>query len=70
MAALYLPLPFLRPWRPLLRWVLIGYTALTLFLWFFMAFLAGDRTSIGYITKAIEMALIALLIVEARQAPR
>ncbi|MGL4649130.1 MAG: hypothetical protein ACRC1H_06965, partial [Caldilineaceae bacterium] len=37
VAALYLPLGFLRRRRALIRWVLIGYTALTLFLWFFMA---------------------------------
>lgn len=70
VAALYLPLGFLRARRPLLRWLLIGYTALTFFLWLFMAFLAGDRTTIGYITKAIELALIVLLILESRQTGR
>ncbi|MGL4648270.1 MAG: hypothetical protein ACRC1H_02580, partial [Caldilineaceae bacterium] len=70
VAALYLPLGFLRRRRALIRWVLIGYTALTLFLWFFMAFLSGDRTPIGYVTKAIEVALIVLLAMETRRPAR
>jgi hypothetical protein len=67
VGALYLPIGFLRERRSLLRWLLIGYTALTFFLWLFMAFLSGDRTTIGYITKAIELALIVLLILESRR---
>ncbi len=70
LAALYLPLGFLRERRPLVRWLLIGYTALTFFLWLFMAFLPGDRTPIGYVTKGIELALIVLLILESRQPGR
>ena len=47
-----------------MRWALIGYTALTLFLWI----LLGARTSIGYIDKTIEILLILLLLVEARRS--
>jgi hypothetical protein len=62
LAALYLPVPRLAHRRNVVRWVLIGYTALTIFLWV----LLGARTPIGYIDKTIEVALIALLLLEAR----
>ena len=40
------------------RWMLVGYAALTIFLWT----LFGARSAIGYTDKAIEVALIAVLI--------
>ena len=64
LAALYLPIPRLARYRNTVRWVLIGFTALTIFLWI----LLGARTPIGYIDKAIEVALIALLLLEARRS--
>ncbi len=63
LAALYLPIPQVARYRNAVRWVLIGYTALTLFLWI----LIGARTPIGYTAAAIEVALIALLLLEARR---
>jgi hypothetical protein len=63
LVALYLPIPQLTQYRHLVRWTLVGYTALTIFLWV----LFGARTPIGYIDKLIEAVLIALLIVEARR---
>jgi hypothetical protein len=64
LAALYLPVSRLARYRNAVRWVLIGYTALTLFLWI----LIGARTAIGYTTAAIEVALIVLLLLEARRS--
>ncbi len=64
LAALYLPVPRVARYRNLLRWVLVGYAALSIVLWIFL----GARTTIGYIDKAIEVALIALLLLEARSA--
>lgn len=64
LAALYLPVPQLAGYRSLARWVLVGYTALTIFLWV----LFGMRTPIGYIDKLIEVALISLLLIEARRS--
>ena len=64
LAALYLPHPRVARYRNLVRWVLIGYAALSIVLWIFL----GARTIIGYIDKAIEVALIALLLLEARSA--
>ena len=63
LAALYLPLPQVSRYRNLARWALIGFTALTIFLWV----LFGARIPIGYIDKAIEIALIALLLLDARR---
>jgi hypothetical protein len=64
LAALCLPVPQVARHRDIVRWVLIGYAALTILLWI----LLGDRTAIGYTAKAIEVALITLLLVEARRS--
>ncbi len=63
LAALYLPLAFLAPYRRWVRWALIAYTAVTVIAWAAI----GDRSTIAYFDKAIEVALIALLIVEDRR---
>ena len=62
LAALFLP--SLARYRRLVRWALIGYAALTILLWIFL----GARTPIGYVDKAIGVALIALLLIEARRS--
>ncbi len=64
LGALYLPVSRLARYRNAVRWVLVGYTALTIFLWI----LLGARTPIGYIDKAIEITLILLLLLEARRS--
>jgi hypothetical protein len=63
LATLYLPIPQLARYRNAVRWVMIGYTALTILLWI----LFGARTPIGYTAVTIEVALIALLLLEARR---
>ncbi len=51
LAALQLPIPQLARFRPIVRWVLVGYTALTIVLYFVIAPLTviglrqGDRGS-------------------------
>jgi hypothetical protein len=62
VAALYWPR--LRDHRSKIRWMLMAFTALTILLW--LAF-GRPYTAIGYLDKAIELALIALLWLEARQ---
>ena len=62
VAALYLPVPQLARYRSAVRWVLIGYTVLTVVLWI----LVGARNPIGYADKLIELALITLLLIEWR----
>ena len=64
LAALYLPIPPVARYRNLVRWALVGYAALSIVLWIFL----GARTPTGYTVKAIEVALIALLLLEARSA--
>jgi hypothetical protein len=66
LAALFLPLPQIARYRNAVRFVLIGYAALTIFLWE----LIGERSSIGYIDKTIEVGLILLLPIEARRSRR
>src|SRR5215210_3048480 len=58
LAALTLPIPRISDYRNLTRWILLGYTALTIFLWI----VVGARNSIGYTDKLIELALISLLL--------
>jgi hypothetical protein len=66
LAALILPIPRISEYRNLVRWVLVGYTALTIFLWI----LVGARNSIGYVDKIIEILLVAFLVLEARNSRR
>ena len=63
LAALTLPISRLSEYRNLTRWVLVGYAALTIFLWI----LVGARNSIGYTDKVIELVLISLLVLDARR---
>ena len=63
LGALYLPIPLLVPYRRQIRWLLIGYTLLTIGLW--LAF--GSRILIGYLNKLNEVVLIALLLLEQRR---
>ncbi len=60
-AALYLPQ--LAAYRRRLRWVLIGYTAITIVGWV----VVGERSLIAYLDKLIEVALIGLLAIEVRR---
>jgi hypothetical protein len=64
LAALTLPIPRISDHRSLTRWVLIGYTTLTIFLWI----LVGARNFIGYADKIIEIVLAALLVLEATRS--
>ena len=66
LAALLLPIPQLARFRSAARWALVAYATLTIVLWLIMAPLYDI---IGYIDKAIEVALIALLITDVYTAP-
>jgi hypothetical protein len=61
LAALQLPIPQLARFRGALRWALVGYAALTIVLYF----IDNPGMTIGYVDKAIEVALIALLLADA-----
>lgn len=62
LAALYAPLAFLKPYRCWARWALIAFTAVTILAW--VVITRGDSTPIGYLDKAIELALIVALFRE------
>ena len=62
VAALQLPIPQLARFRSVARWTLVAYAALTIVLFFVMA---PFYNFIGYLDKAIEVALIVLLVVDA-----
>jgi hypothetical protein len=65
LGALYLPIALLASYRPFVRWALIGYTAVTVVLYF--AFNWPDVWGpLGLFTKAVEVVLIALLFSEQR----
>ncbi len=69
LGALYLrlPIPFLSQNRSLIRWALVAFTAVTILAWLAI----GDKRLpsgwLGYATKAIEVALIGLLVIESRE---
>lgn len=65
VGALYLPVPGLNSQRVLLRWILMGYAALTIGLWLFW----GARTPIAYFDKFFEIVLIVLLWLENQHRP-
>ena len=65
LAALQLPIPQLARFRSAARWTLVAYAALTIVLFFVMA---PSYEFIGYVDKAIEVALIALLLADAYTA--
>ena len=66
VTALYLPL--LRRFQPVIRWVLIGYTAITILAWYLIT--GAQPNLLAYIDKPIEVTLIILLLIEAWQVHR
>ena len=66
LLALYLPIRLLQRYRRVIRWLLILGTAGLVISWAVM----GQRITEAYISKAIEVVLIALLVVEDRQAQK
>jgi hypothetical protein len=73
LAAYMLPLPFAIDHRELVRWLFIGFTAVTILAWVFIAFLPaiqgrGYNDGVGYFTKLVELGLIVLLLLEGRRS--
>jgi hypothetical protein len=59
-------LPSLRRFQPIVRWLLIGFAALTIVMYFAVA---GFRLNpIGIFDKIVEIALIILLLIDGRRA--
>lgn len=62
-AAAYLPIAALANFRTLARWALLAFTLVTIGGWV----LIGERSTIGYVDKVIEVLLVILLIVDVRR---
>ena len=60
VTALYLP--FLRRYQAMIRWLLIAFAALTILAYFLIA--GTMLNPLGYADKAVEVALIVLLLIE------
>jgi hypothetical protein len=60
-ALFLLPISMLKPYHEILRWVLMGYTALTIVLW---VVINGKLEPVGIVTKLAEVAIIAILFID------
>lgn len=60
-------LPALRKFQRVIRWTLVGYTALTIFAYFAVA-QSHAIDVFGLSDKVVECALIALLVIQGRRA--
>ncbi|HNN13653.1 MAG TPA: hypothetical protein PKL78_08855 [Anaerolineales bacterium] len=61
LGAYFLPIPFFQQRHKLVWWGMVGYTLLTIVLWFIMGnktFVAGTNSAIGYYAKASEIILL------------
>jgi hypothetical protein len=67
LAALFVPLPFLKENRRLVRWAFIGYTILTILAWVVLGDKSWPAGALGYLTKLNEIVLVILLWLEGRQ---
>jgi hypothetical protein len=65
LAMLYfnLPISFLSKNRPLVRWALVAFAAVTILGWVAI----GTRDLLGYFDKVVEVVLILLLVLDSRQ---
>lgn len=67
----FAPLGRFARYRPLLYWVFIGYTGVTIVLYFVVhpwRMVAGSVDTVGWLTKAVEIVLIGLLLVDLIQS--
>jgi len=66
VTALYLPQ--LRQYQPIMRWLLIAFAAVTIIMYFAIS---GFRFNpVGLLTKAVEVAIIVLLLIDGRRSSR
>ncbi len=64
LAAYFLPIPWLQQRRDLIRWVYIGFAAITILAWIAIGDKAWPADALGYFTKAVEVVLIGLLLAD------
>ncbi len=64
LGAYFLPIPFFQQKHKLVWWGLVGYTILTIILWFILGdknFVFGTSSAIGYYAKTAELLLLVCL---------
>jgi len=64
LAAYFLPLPIVKDQPRLVKWAFILFTLVTIIAWVFMGEKSLPAAALGYITKLIEIGLIACLWVD------
>ncbi len=60
-------LPALAKWHGWIRWLFIGYTLLTIILYFVFSGGESFQNSLGLVTKAVELVLLVLLFLDRGQ---
>ena len=69
-AALFLPIAALVKWRGQIRWIFVGYTLVTIILYFvFHPNGVWQEDGLGVATKFIEVLLVLLLIYDGQEQP-
>jgi len=61
LGAYFLPLPFIKDYHGLVRWVFIGYILVTILAWVVIGDKSLPAGMLGYVTKLIEIVLVVLL---------
>ena len=62
-------LPQFAQFHSLIRWILLGYTLLTIVLWFFLGSIShGQLDPFDITIKVVEVVLILLLFIDSRRA--
>lgn len=64
LVGLFLQVPIAQKYRGLIRWALMGFAAATIVAWLVMGDKSWPAGALGYVTKAIEIVLIALLFMD------
>ena len=67
LGALYLPIPLIKEYRGVWRWLLAGFAALTIVAYFYFVASGMGIITLGIATKVAEVVLIVLLVLDSRK---
>ena len=68
MVLYFMPSPAIFRYRGIIRWLYIGFTAVTVILFFLFNGANAWQSTLGLITKAVEIILIILLFLDGRRS--
>lgn len=68
MVLYFIPSPAVFRYRGIIRWLYIGFTAITVILFFVFNGAEAWQSTLGLITKAVEIVLIILLFLDGRRS--